>query len=198
MPVGRQPVVGMQSAYPAGCALRLRLSEKSLATASKTCDPWSMSSADTRVVSASRVVRAAPDRIFEMIASPSRQPEWDGNDNLARADPGQRVRSAGDVFTMTLTVGSVRQNHVVEFVEGRLIAWKPADPIRAPVGHLWRWELEPIDDECSLSCTPTTGPNSRTSPATSGRGPPTSDRLAASIERLAALVENQRSVTDGR
>jgi hypothetical protein len=38
----------------------------------------------------------------------------------------QRVRRAGDVFTMTLTAGGVRENHVVEFGEGRRIAWMPA------------------------------------------------------------------------
>lgn len=51
-----------------------------------------MSSAQTKAVSASRQVGAAPDRIFEMIADPSRQPEWDGN-NLAGGAPGQRVRT---------------------------------------------------------------------------------------------------------
>jgi hypothetical protein len=31
------------------------------------------------------------------------------------APGGQRVRRAGDVFTMTLTKGGIRENHVVEF-----------------------------------------------------------------------------------
>lgn len=74
------------------------------------------------MVTASRELRTAPSRIFELIADPSRQPAWDGNDNLASAAPGQRVRSVGDVFLMTLTKGSVREKHVVEFVEGRFIA----------------------------------------------------------------------------
>ena len=42
-----------------------------------------MSEPERRVVSVSREVRASSDRIFELIADPSRQPEWDGNDNLA-------------------------------------------------------------------------------------------------------------------
>ncbi len=29
---------------------------------------------------------------------------------------------------MTLTNGGVRENHVVEFDEGRCMAWKPAEP----------------------------------------------------------------------
>ena len=43
--------------------------------------------------------------------------------NLASAPEGQRVRQSGDVFTMHLTKqGAVRENHVVEFEEGRRIA----------------------------------------------------------------------------
>ena len=80
-----------------------------------------------RVVSASREIAAGPTRIFELIADPAQQPRWDGNDNLAEAPAGQRVRGAGDVFTMTLIRGGDRENHVVEFDEGRLIAWMPAE-----------------------------------------------------------------------
>ena len=43
---------------------------------------------------------------------------------------------------MTLTSGSIRENHVVEFDEGRLIAWRPSEPGAQPPGHLWRWELD--------------------------------------------------------
>src|SRR5680860_342048 len=98
-----------------------------------------------RVVSASREIAADAERIFEFIADPALQPLWDGNDNLAEAASGQRVRCVGEVFTMTLTGdGAVRENHVVEFDEGRRIAWRPAEPDREPPGHLWRWELEPV------------------------------------------------------
>ena len=106
-------------------------------------------STETRIVSASREVHAAPDHIFEMIADPTRQPEWDGNENLSHAIDGQRVRAVGDVFAMSLTMGAVRENHVVEFVEGRRIAWKPAEPGKPPVGHLWRWEVDPVDGDRS-------------------------------------------------
>jgi len=95
------------------------------------------------VVSASREIAAAPERIFELIADPAAQPRWDGNDNLASAPAGQRVRRTGDVFTMTLTRGDIRENHVIEFEESRRIAWTPAEVGQAPPGHLWRWELEP-------------------------------------------------------
>ena len=50
-----------------------------------------------RVVRATRDIAAGVDQIFELIADPSQQPRWDGNDNLVRAQPGQRVHGVGDV-----------------------------------------------------------------------------------------------------
>ena len=80
------------------------------------------------MVSASREIAARPGRIFGLIADPAQQPRWDGNDNLADAPAGQRVRRAGEVFTMTLTHdGASRENHVVEVEDRRRIAWRPAE-----------------------------------------------------------------------
>ncbi len=97
------------------------------------------------IVSATRAVSASAERIFELIAEPSSQPSWDGNNNLASSAPGQRVHGVGDVFKTTLTNGAVRENHVVEFIEGTKIAWCPAEPGKQPPGHLWRWELSEIN-----------------------------------------------------
>jgi uncharacterized protein YndB with AHSA1/START domain len=98
-----------------------------------------------RIISATRAMSASAERIFDLIADPSLQPSWDGNNNLASAAPGQRVRQVGDVFKTTLTGGVVRENHVVEFIEGSQIAWCLAEPGKQPPGHLWRWKLEPIN-----------------------------------------------------
>jgi uncharacterized protein YndB with AHSA1/START domain len=143
----------------------------------------------SRVVSASREIAATPEQIFELIADPAQQPRWDGNDNLATAATGQRVRRAGDVFTMTLTSGSVRENRVTEFEEGRRIAWTPAEPGRRPPGHLWRWELE----SAGASRTRATCTYDWTRLTDSKRLPraraTTAERLRASLDRLAALAE---------
>jgi hypothetical protein len=90
---------------------------------------------------------------------------------------------------MTLTTGAVRENHVVEFAEGRRIAWTPAERGRRPPGHLWRWELEPADASrtrvtCTYDWTRLTDrkriPRARAT---------TAESLRASLDRLAALVE---------
>jgi uncharacterized protein YndB with AHSA1/START domain len=144
---------------------------------------------DQRVISATRDVAAPTARLFELIADPARQPEWDGNDNLAEAAAGQRVRSVGDVFTMTLTIGAVRENHVVEFEEGRLIAWHPSEPGAPPPGHLWRWQLEPIDD-ANTRVTHTYDWSALTDELRLVRArATTTEKLQASLERLASLAE---------
>jgi uncharacterized protein YndB with AHSA1/START domain len=143
----------------------------------------------TTVVSASREIAAPADKIFELIADPSLQPAWDGNDNLAEARAGQRVRAVGDVFTTTLTLGSDRTNHVVEFEDGRLIAWRPSEPGMEPPGHLWRWQLEPVDEARTL-VTHTYDWSRLTDETRLPRArATTADKLQASIERLAALAQ---------
>ena len=143
----------------------------------------------SKVVSVSREIAAPADKIFKLIADPSLQPRWDGNDNLAEARTGQRVRAVGDVFTTTLTMGSDRTNHVVEFEESRLIAWRPSEPGKEPPGHLWRWQLESLDESRTLVTH--TYDWSRLTDET--RLPiaraMTEDKLQASIDRLAELAE---------
>jgi uncharacterized protein YndB with AHSA1/START domain len=144
-----------------------------------------------QVVTASRDVAAPAVEIFELIADPAQQPRWDGNDNLAEAPAGQRVRAVGDVFRMTLTNGSVRENHVIEFVEGRDIAWRPSEPGQPAPGHVWRWTLEPID----AAHTRVTHTYDWTQLSDEKRvqraRATTADKLRASLDQLAALAERR-------
>lgn len=143
-----------------------------------------------RIVSASRVISAAAPRIFELIADPSRHPSWDGNNNLASSAPGQRVRQVGDIFKTTLTNGAVRENHVVEFVECSKIAWCPAEPKKLPPGHLWRWELSPVNPELT-TVTHTYDWTALTDAARIERARATTrDMLRESIDRLAVLAQS--------
>ncbi|MFK5634782.1 SRPBCC family protein [Ornithinimicrobium sp. LYQ103] len=144
---------------------------------------------EERVVSASREVSAPAHVVFELVADPAHQPRWDGNDNLRAADAGQRVRRVGTVFTTRLTSGAVRENHVVEFQEGRLLAWCPAEPGQRPPGHLWRWALVPVGERL----TRVVHTYDWTELTDEGRfdraRATTSERLGASLARLAALAE---------
>ncbi|MCV7068126.1 SRPBCC family protein [Mycolicibacterium farcinogenes] len=143
----------------------------------------------SRVVAASREIAAPAEVIFELIADPSQQPRWDGNANLAEAASGQRVREVGDVFVMTISQGGDRQNHIVEFEEGRRIAWRPSEVGKEPPGHLWRWELEPLGDSRTL-VTHTYDWSQLTDEKRLVRArATTADKLQGFIDRLAALAE---------
>ena len=137
-----------------------------------------------------RLEVAAPSaRVFELVADPAAQPRWDGNDNLDRAEPGQRVRRVGQVFTTRLTNGMVRENHVVDFVEGSRLAWRPAEPGLEPPGHQWAFELEALDSGRTL-VTHTYDWRELTDESRHPRArATTSERLLASLERLRALAE---------
>jgi uncharacterized protein YndB with AHSA1/START domain len=156
-----------------------------------TGDQPSPSDDAARVVSAVREIDAPCEHVFELIADPSQQPRWDGNDNLAQADAGQRVHAVGDVFVMTLTKGTIRENHVVEFEEGRRIAWTPAEPGKRPPGHLWRWELEPVDPSRTRVTHTYDWTRLTDSNRLSTARATTSERLMASVDRLAALAESE-------
>ena len=145
---------------------------------------------EIRVVSASRDIAAPAAEIFELIADPAQQPRWDGNDNLSEAAPGQRVHAVGDTFRMTLTNNAaVRVNRIVEFEEGHRIAWKPAPEGEPEPGHLWRWELSPVEGGTLVRHTydwteledPKRQERARAT---------TADKLQASIDRLTALAES--------
>lgn len=141
-----------------------------------------------RVVRATREIAAGAGQLFELIADPAQHPRFDGNDNLAEAASGQRVHAVGDVFTMTLSGGAVRENHVVELEEGRRIAWAPAEPGKAPPGHRWAWTLEPIDSSRTL-VTHTYDWTQLTDPQRFARArATTAGKLRASLERLADLA----------
>lgn len=140
------------------------------------------------VVSATAVIDAPAEVVFEQIADPAKQPDWDGNDNLRESESGQRVHAVGDVFVTITTRGHERHNHVVEFEEGRLIAWRPAESGAQPFGHLWRWEVRPLDDDR----TEVTHTYDWTDLTDESRFPraraTTSERLQASVDRLARVV----------
>ena len=103
-----------------------------------------------KVVTAEIEISAPAEAVFDLIADPQRQPEWDGNDNLGTAIEGQRVRGTGGSFITTLTKGVDRENHIVDFEEGRLIAWQPSEVGGEPFGQKWVWQIEPIGGDSVL------------------------------------------------
>ena len=78
---------------------------------------------------------------------------------------------------------------MVEFDEGRRIAWRPAEPGQDPPGHLWRWELEPIDSS-RTRVTHTYDWSQLSDPRRLRRARATGeDKLQASLARLGTAAE---------
>ncbi|MDN5585756.1 MAG: SRPBCC family protein [Brevibacterium sp.] len=169
------------SSAPAGEAAA---SEATDASIFDTIDPT------LKVVSVDAVIAAPASEIFELIADPVRQPEWDGNDNLAKAAQGQRVAGAGSSFITTLTKGIDRENHVVDFEEGRLIAWKPSEVGGEPFGQKWTWEIEATGESSSVVRQTYDWTELRDPRRLPRAQSTTSENLLESLNRLKALAES--------
>ena len=93
-------------------------------------------------VSVSRQIDASPEEIFDVLAHPARHSEIDGSGTVKDSRDGQQLRlSPGAKFSMDMRLGLPYRikNTVVEFEEGRRIAWRHFGR------HIWRYELEPVD-----------------------------------------------------
>ena len=102
------------------------------------------------VESVERVIPAPADRIFALLADPSRHKEIDGSGSVRDAkQPSQRVK-LGDKFGMSMKLGLPYSmvSTVVEFEDDRRIAWQSRPPGvfgKISGGRLWRYELEPVE-----------------------------------------------------
>ena len=102
-------------------------------------------------VSTERIIRAPAAAIFDVIADPARHADFDGSGsvrNLRFATPTRLSKGAVFVMDMRRSLPYGMANTVVEFQEGRAIAWAPRFANgRAPrfFGRVWRYELEPVD-----------------------------------------------------
>jgi uncharacterized protein YndB with AHSA1/START domain len=97
----------------------------------------------TRQVSVSRVVDAPAREIFELLADPAKHPVIDGSGTVrASRSTGPRRLEQGSRFGMDMRLGLPYRirNTVVEFEDGRRIAWRHFS------GHRWRWELNELGD----------------------------------------------------
>ena len=94
----------------------------------------------SRSVSRTVVVAAPADELFELLASPAAHAGFDGSGTVRGARTGPARLSPGARFGMRmhLLVPYAITNQVVEFEEGRRIAWRHLG------GHVWRYELEPV------------------------------------------------------
>ena len=100
--------------------------------------------------SVERVIPAPAEKIFAVLADPSRHRDIDGSGSVRDAkQPSQRVK-LGDKFGMSMKLGVPYSmvSEVIEFEDGRRIAWQTRPPSvfgKISGGRIWRYELEPVD-----------------------------------------------------
>lgn len=95
---------------------------------------------DRYFISRTRLIPATPEQVFDLLAHPAMHEVIDGSDTVKGVQPnGPERLSAGASFGMDMKMKASYKimNHVVEFEEGRRIAW------RHFYGHIWRYILEP-------------------------------------------------------
>ncbi|MGW1601690.1 SRPBCC family protein [Streptomyces eurythermus] len=91
----------------------------------------------SRTVVCTGTVEAAPQRVFDFLADPRNHSRLSGDRSVRRLSPDAPDRLAlGVTFRvrMRILVPYWITNEVVEFEEGRCLAWKHY------AGHVWRWQ----------------------------------------------------------
>lgn len=116
---------------------------------------------DDRKLQASGTIDAPPERVFALLADPSRHTELDGAGMLRGVEsPSGPVTAVGDSFVMNMNqegIGDYRmRNEITDFEADRRITWAPAiHPPGSlqhvigeldPSGHTYGWKLTPTPD----------------------------------------------------
>lgn len=95
---------------------------------------------DQRLVIRQVVAAAAPEEIFALLCDPAAHPGIDGTGTVQGVVEGPDRLSPDAEFSMRMKngLGYTTHNRVVEYAEGRRIAWQHR------ARHIWRYELEPV------------------------------------------------------
>lgn len=103
-----------------------------------------------RSATVSRVIKAPPEKIFEILSDASLHPVIDGSGMVksARGNP-ERLR-LGTRFGMSMRLLTPYRtvNTVTEYEESKQIAWRPylrIGPVQVLGGQTWRYKLEPVE-----------------------------------------------------
>ena len=98
-------------------------------------------SQDAQRVAVSRTIAADAQALFDVVADPTLHHVIDGSGSVRGVRGGSRKLQLGDKFSasMRIVVPYLITNKVVEYAEGRRIAWAHIG------GWRWRYEFEPVD-----------------------------------------------------
>ncbi|CAN5757745.1 SRPBCC family protein [soil metagenome] len=148
------------------------------------------------VVTVERLIPAEAGAIFDLIAHPSKHREIDGSGTVQGAKgatKGERLE-LGSTFGMSMKMGLPysMNSTVIEFEEGRRLAWQTRGP--GPFGKLvggriWRYELEPVDEGTLVKESWDISQESvLTKLAVKGQGKKTAENMSATLARIEDLL----------
>ena len=98
------------------------------------------SPANPKSVSASRLIAADAQTLFDIVADPTLHHVIDGSGSVKGARGDSRKLALGDKFSTSMRIGVpyLITNKVVEYTEGRRIAW----------AHIGGWRCRPSPGRC--------------------------------------------------
>lgn len=138
-----------------------------------------------RSITVERFIPAPPESIFDVVARPAMHSAFDGSGSVRAVARGPERLSLGARFRMRMHLALAYRvtNTVVEFEEGRRIAWRHFG------GHIWRYDLRGHDGGTIVNET-FDWDGSRSPAALERAGFPERNRrsMMASLERLERLV----------
>ncbi len=146
------------------------------------------------IATVERFIAAPADRIFDILADPSRHQEIDGSGTVKGSPEGSQRLALGSKFGMSMKmgIGYSMVSTVVEFEENRRIAWQPRPTFSLAKflagGRIWRYVLIPQDDgtlvreswDITQEAHPWAVRNMRSK---------TIDSMTKTLERIAHVVE---------
>lgn len=150
------------------------------------------------VVTVERFIAAPAEKIFELLVYPARHRDIDGSGTVrdpkaSDAEAGERL-ALGSRFGMSMKMGLPYSmvSTVVEFEEGRRIAWQTRGPGplgKYVAGRIWRYELEPVDDGTMVrESWDITQESPASRPFVRRMASATRKNMAATLERIEELV----------
>ena len=112
---------------------------------------WGRATTDVETVE--RVIPVPPEKVFELLADPRRHRDIDGSGTVrgvkgdAAAKPERLALGSRFGMSMKLGIPYSMVSEVIEFEDGRRIAWQTRPPIggRLAGGRIWRYELAPVE-----------------------------------------------------
>jgi uncharacterized protein YndB with AHSA1/START domain len=108
-------------------------------------------------VSATRRIAAPAAAIYAIVSDPAGHVRIDGSGMLDAAPDAHPVTAVGDTFDMEMDrtplndiPGLVKykvRNTVTRVEPDRLVEWTIGAPDQPPLGHVYGWQLDPVDDD---------------------------------------------------